>query len=240
MYNKIRIYQKQILTVILVLTVLLFCFILYKSYKISKIKENTDILPVIQAKTDNIKIKNNTKLEMPEINSFYGTVDNLEDAINIIDDGMLIHSGGQDITDELNNTINDIINNVKPKTEEQAEVVIDESIKTVVINEEAKSKGNNEIATIKETENDRLYYKAQLVALKNKQQAYNFIEATKKECGSLLKHLDIFIFEINLGDKGIFYRVQVGNFNTRADALRFCNEYLKITTRDLTNCMVVK
>ena len=34
--------------------------------------------------------------------------------------------------------------------------------------------------------------------------------------------------------------VQVGNFNTRADALRFCNEYLKITTRDLTNCMVVK
>ena len=240
MYNKIRIYQKQILTVILVLTVLLFCFILYKSYKISKIKENTDILPVIQAKTDNIKIKNNTKLEMPEINSFYGTVDNLEDAINIIDDGMSIHSGGKDITDELNNTINDIINNVKPKTEEQAEVVVDESIKTVVINEEVKNKSNNEITTIKETDNDRLYYKAQLIALKNKQQAYNFIGVTKKECGSLLKHLDIFIFEINLGDKGIFYRVQVGNFNTRADALRFCNEYLKITTRDLTNCMVVK
>ena len=33
---------------------------------------------------------------------------------------------------------------------QQAEVVIDESIKTVVINEEVKNKSNNEIATIKD------------------------------------------------------------------------------------------
>ena len=238
MYNKIRIYQKQILTVILILTVLLFCFILYKSYKISKIKENIDILPVIQAKTDNMKIKNNTKIEMPEINSFYGTVDNLEDAINIIDDGMSIHTNTNDITDELNNTINDIVNNKQNTTKE--EVVIDQSIKTVIINEDDNNKKSEKITTIKETENDRSYFKAQLVALKNKQQAHNFIETTKKQCNSLLKSLNIFIFEIDLGEKGIFYRVQVGNFNTRADALRFCNEYLKITTGDLTNCMVVK
>lgn len=238
MYNKIRIYQKQILTVILILTVLLFCFILYKSYKISKIKENTDILPVIQAKSNNIKIKNNTKLEMPEINSFYGTVDNLEDAINIIDDGMSINTGVNDITNELNNTINNIINNEKKAPKEK--VVVDQSIKTVIINEDDNNKNNDKITTIQETENDRSYFKTQLVALKNKQQAHNFIEATKKQCGGLLKNLNIFIFEIDLGEKGIFYRVQVGNFNTRADALRFCNEYLKITTGDLTNCMVVR
>lgn len=115
------------------------------------------------------------------------------------------------------------------------DVKIDKNIKELVINEKREDAEN----IVSEKTNAK-FYKAQLIALKNQQQANNFIEQTKKKYGSILKNLDIFMVKIDLREKGIFYRVQVGNFNTREDALRFCSEYIKLSNKNLTNCIVVK
>ncbi len=79
------------------------------------------------------------------------------------------------------------------------------------------------------------------MALKNKQQALIFIEKTKKKYSDILKGLDLYITEINLNEKGIFYRVQIGNFNNKEDANNFCENYKKYSnSKDFVNCIVVK
>lgn len=40
----------------------------------------------------------------------------------------------------------------------------------------------------------------------------------------LLDAAELFIFKVDLGDKGVFYRVQIGGFDTRAPAVKFCEK----------------
>lgn len=247
MYSSVKIYQKSILIAVAFLAILLFCFILYKSYKISKIKENINDLPVIKSDIDIIKIKKETRELKIKTNSFYNNLEEeSEDKVVIADDNISkdINNVDDTLSSKINNIVNeniinnnnnvDIQNNINNK-----DVVVNENIKTVIINEQSKDKTteNKENSNLKTNNN---YYKSQLVALKNKQQAYNFVEKTKKLFSNMLKNLDVFVVEIDLGNKGIFYRVQVGNFNNKDDATNFCKEYLKITIKNPTNCIVVK
>lgn len=247
MYNKIRFNQKNILIVTTISIVVLFCFILYKSYKISKIKENINELPIIKSNVEIIKIKKETKELKPEINSFYNNLDNSDNSVNIIKDSITTSNtnnfSNTEITnaDTIDNTIDNIINNeLEDNATNNNTIVIDDSIKTVVINEQNNLNSDTKTRNKQQVEINNNYYRAQLIALKNKQQAHNFVEKTKKMYGNILKNLNVSIFEIDLGEKGIFYRVQVGNFNTKSDASKFCDEYLKITIKSPTNCIVVK
>ncbi len=79
-------------------------------------------------------------------------------------------------------------------------------------------------------------YVAQLAALKSHDGARPAWGSLQKAHTALLSWRELAIQEINLGERGIFYRVQAGYFPDRASALELCTA-LKARGQD---CFVVK
>ena len=234
-----KIYKKHIITVLSILVLLLLFIMIYKSYKISKIKNNITNLPIIRSEIEIIKIKkDNRELKDMDVNSFYKNEEideknlekkNLDNTINNI-----VAINSSDYIKE-NKTIDDIIEQKNIDSDEK-QIEIDKNIKKLIVNEKEEDTITEE--DLKKQNNN--FYKAQLIALKNQQQAKIFIDNTRKLYTNLLKDLNIFIVKIDLKEKGIFYRVQVGNFNTKEDASNFCKEYIKLGNKNITNCIVIK
>lgn len=234
-----KIYKKHIITALSILLLLLLFIMIYKSYKISKIKNNITNLPIIRSDVEIIKIKkDNRELEDIDVKSFYKNEEideknlekkNLDNTINNI-----VAINSSEYTRE-NKTIDDIIEQKNIDSNEK-QVEIDKNIKKLIVNEKEEDTITEE--DLKKQNNN--FYKAQLIALKNQQQAKIFIDNTRKLYANLLKDLNIFIVKIDLKEKGIFYRVQVGNFNTKEDASNFCKEYIKLGNKNITNCIVIK
>jgi hypothetical protein len=205
-------YKKEILMGVTLLVCGIFCFVIYKSYKISKIKQDPDNLPLIKNKIEQIKIKNNLEI----------SVDNNETQENIIngEEGLEINV----ITEKGNGEFLSLNDKIDEINNEELEKIISKEEKEVP-------------ATIGIV--GRSGYKAQLIALQSESQAKNFVKNTKNEYSYLLKNLDIFYVGVDLSEKGIFYRVQVGFFNTKEEARAFCDTYLG-GKKNLLNCIVIK
>jgi hypothetical protein len=84
------------------------------------------------------------------------------------------------------------------------------------------------------------HYRAQLVALRDRQKAQAYAKSLQKSQDDLLKHLKIFVDELNLPGKEVIYRVQVGNFADHRRAGIFCESYLRKTSEKSTNCIPVR
>ena len=248
-------YKKYIVFALSIFIIMLFIFIILKSYKIYKIKNNVNNLPIIRSDVEIIKIKkDNRELKEIEVNSFYKTEEidesnfekhNLDNTINDI----VTTSAVEEITkqktadkefveekkDDFLDLVDDNTITYDVATQKYVQAPVETSnIKELVVNE--KQEENN----IEKKDVDNRFFKAQLIALRNQQQADNFINETRKKYTNILKNLNIFTVKIDLKEKGIFYRVQVGNFNTKEDAKKFCEEYVRIANKNLTNCIVVR
>ncbi len=79
-------------------------------------------------------------------------------------------------------------------------------------------------------------YVVQLAALKSQDGARPAWGRLQKAHTALLSERELAIQEIDLGERGIFYRVQAGHFPDRASALELCTA-LKARGQD---CLVVK
>ena len=248
-------YKKYIVFALSIFIIMLFIFIILKSYKIYKIKNNVNNLPIIRSDVEIIKMKkDNRELKEIEVNSFYKTEEidesNFEkhNLDNTIDD-IVTTSAVEEITkqkaadkdfaeekkDDFLDLVDDNTITYDVATQKYVQAPVETSnIKELVVNE--KQEENN----IEKKDIDNRFFKAQLIALRNQQQADNFINETRKKYTNILKNLNIFTVKIDLKEKGIFYRVQVGNFNTKEDAKKFCEEYVRIANKNLTNCIVVR
>lgn len=206
--------RKKILFLLTFIAVVIFLFVLFKSYKVAITSNNPDTLPIIKSDTNDIKVKAlNNNIEKIEQNSFY---DNLSD-------------------DNENVNISILENDSTNLAEYTSEIEL--KVNDLNIDNKDNSNNNKNYVNKKDT-ND--FYKVQLIALRNREQAIDYINLTKKLYGELLKNLNIFILEADLEEKGIFYRVQVGNFSEKSNANNFCSEYLKRSNKNLTNCIIVK
>ncbi|MDR1499053.1 MAG: SPOR domain-containing protein, partial [Rickettsiales bacterium] len=221
-----RLYRKNILVVAALVLVLIFMFIMVKSYKIAKVRKNIDSLPTIKNNEDVVKIKHKVR-ELPTgANTFYDSLrkdENTDTEVQVIEKSTGTAGTPNEITIPKSRK-NEIVDKYE---DEEEDVVISENIKEVVINEKESIEREPKVAAnASKISIQNNFYKAQLVAVRNKQQARNFIGKTKKIYGNLLKDLDIFVVEVNLNEKGMFYRVQVGNFNTKGEAAEFCKTYI--------------
>lgn len=249
MMNNKYINQKNILLSITLFFVAVFVFIIVKSYKIAKIRENIDDLPIIKSNNEILKIKREVKELKIDINSFYDSFNDNKEDIKIIekDNDMTAIGDNFVLEKKINKIINSKNNNHENIDYNNQNINNNKKIKKIETTSTKKQKDisyngkiNDNSKTINNDNISNNYYKVQLIALKNKQQADIFIEKTKKKYSDLLKNLNIFITEINLNEKGIFYRVQIGNFNTRGEAINFCKNYIKYDNKNLTNCIIVK
>ena len=105
---------------------------------------------------------------------------------------------------------------------------------TVAVPAEAKSEPAAQIAALPEAKAGD--YVVQLAALRVKDRARPAWAQMQKSHPSLLGERELAIQKVDLGDRGIFYRVQAGFFANRAGASDLCNA-LKARGQD---CLVVK
>jgi len=84
------------------------------------------------------------------------------------------------------------------------------------------------------------YKRAQIAALQTKKSALRYWEEKKDKYSKLLADKKYFVEEADLGSKGIFYRLQVGGFNTIEEVRSFCSSYIKVTNSNKVDCIVVE
>jgi hypothetical protein len=67
-------------------------------------------------------------------------------------------------------------------------------------------------------------FTAYVALLRNEQDARKAFETLQTKYPNLLGKLDTQIRRIELSGKRVFYRAEVGSFDNRADATKFCND----------------
>lgn len=227
--------------------VIAFCFILKKSYKVAEVNMNQDILPTIKNKNKIIKVKvkqealDNNK----EISSFYNEMEGLEEDISNIK--VVKNIENNEVYTEKSKSIFKLNNIIMGNIDVfEDDVELDESIENIVINKQNNNTiehlGVNDRENIIDHVNDvdDDFFKVQLIALKNKQQAELYVKNVKKMYKDLLVNLNIYILDVSLEEKGIFYRVRVGNFKDKKSAEKFCEEFFKKINNISKNCIVVR
>ncbi|MFT6332111.1 MAG: hypothetical protein ACJAW3_000438 [Lentimonas sp.] len=112
-------------------------------------------------------------------------------------------------------------------------VVEKKPVKKVVI---LKSKTNVKTSTITQNKISRV----QLAALTSRVSALNYWNALQVKNSGLFNGLNHFINKADLGSRGTFYRLQIGEFKNKAAAESFCSKFIAQTRKTKSSCINVK
>lgn len=82
--------------------------------------------------------------------------------------------------------------------------------------------------------------RVQIAAMTSKESAEKYWLSLKKKYPNLLSRLKHYIKKADLGSRGVFYRLQIGNFPTREEAEDFCNKYIVKTLKTRSDCILIK
>ena len=88
--------------------------------------------------------------------------------------------------------------------------------------------------------NERKFVKVQIGALTSKSSANDYLKRLQELYPELFSGLKSFIEEADLGKRGKFYRLQIGNFFDQIRAEEFCNKYIRKTGKNKAECIVVE
>ncbi len=82
--------------------------------------------------------------------------------------------------------------------------------------------------------------KVQIAALTSKTAADDYWDKLQHLHPKLFSGLKAFVEQVNLGKRGTFYRLQIGNFFDQVRAEEFCNKYVSQTQKNRADCIVVE
>jgi hypothetical protein len=88
--------------------------------------------------------------------------------------------------------------------------------------------------------NKRKYLRIQVAAVTSKKSAEEYWSKIRDANPRLFSGLKPFTEEVNLGKRGIFYRLQIGNFSDQVDAEEFCGHYTSQMNKSKADCIVVE
>ena len=222
--------------------VFVFSFILVRSYKVAEVKRRPDILPLIRNKTNVIKVK--TEQTVPNVkegSTFYNDIEGSEENVSDIKISKTVEIK-ENYNEELKSKsdLNNIIGENIDISDNNVE--LDKNIKNVTINNEENGSLEQIAADGKEEVSSQYdaFYKVQLIALKDKQQAELYADSIRKIYKDMLTSLNVYLLDVNLGEKGILYRVRIGYFKDKKTAEEFCEKFSKKNTNFSKTCIVVK
>jgi len=95
-------------------------------------------------------------------------------------------------------------------------------------------------ATRNVQQNLRGLSRVQVAALSSRKSAVEYWSKLSRDYPSLVSHLNYFISEVNLGKKGTFYRLQIGNFRNQVDAEEFCRKFISQSGKSRADCIIVE
>jgi len=73
----------------------------------------------------------------------------------------------------------------------------------------------------------------------SKESAERYWRYISSNNGDLVRNYQKFITVIDLGRRGIFYRLQIGNFSTQDKAERFCREFIIKNNKEESDCIIL-
>lgn len=102
-----------------------------------------------------------------------------------------------------------------------------------------KTRGENKVIAAKKPEK-KSGVRVQIAAMASKNSAKEFSDKLAHLYPSLFSRTKFFTEEVDLGKRGIFYRLQIGNFFNQVEAEEFCNRYVVQTQKSKADCIVVE
>ncbi|MFC1659284.1 SPOR domain-containing protein [Pseudomonadota bacterium] len=104
-----------------------------------------------------------------------------------------------------------------------------------------KGLNNNDLVNnIKEGKDIKPSIKIQLSASSSKDNAEQYWKQLLSKYSDLFESKYHFIDVIDLGDKGKFYRLQVGYFSSNSNAKEFCENYTTKAKKNKTDCIIIQ
>lgn len=140
------------------------------------------------------------------------------------------------IQNEISQTKND-----KTKTQKADSKLSDKTKSDLKIEaQKAKNDAKNDNNSLNVKESKKKYSRVQLAALKSEDLADQYWSNIKKDNPSLVSGLKNFVQKVDLGKRGVFYRLQIGNFKDQLDAEDFCIKYIAKTKAKKSDCIIVE
>jgi len=99
---------------------------------------------------------------------------------------------------------------------------------------------NAETAVKAAVQNKKRAVRVQVAAMTSKAAAEEYWDKLNHLYPSLFSGLKSFSEEVNLGKRGIFFRLQIGNFFNQVDAEEFCTRYVAQAKKTRADCIVVE
>lgn len=134
-----------------------------------------------------------------------------------------------------------------PATKEQKIIVYSDDKKKEIPSKDLLTKTNGEeraapakAAAPQATQNKKRAVRVQVAAMTSKNSAEEQWKKLNHLHSSLFSGLKAYIEEVNLGKRGIFFRLQIGNFYNQIEAEEFCNRYVAQAQKSKADCIVVE
>lgn len=107
----------------------------------------------------------------------------------------------------------------------------------------SKAKDDALLSKKKEKEEEKPKKKGirvQVAAVASNEAAEQYSKNIQRQFPSILSGLKIYVEKADLGKRGIFYRLQIGNFYNQLRAEEFCNRYITTAKKSRADCIVVE
>ena len=133
--------------------------------------------------------------------------------------------------------------NIDEAKENETKINNNELTKKVVEEEKQAAKPSENASSKKQKPTQKAKKKSirvQLAAMTSKKAADDYWVKLNDSHSKLLSDLDPFIEEVDLGKRGTFYRLQIGNFFNQVDAEEFCNKYVAKAHKTRADCIIVE
>ncbi|MFT4718261.1 MAG: hypothetical protein ACI9IL_000592 [Rickettsiales bacterium] len=92
------------------------------------------------------------------------------------------------------------------------------------------------------SDKDSLEYgstRVQVAAMGSKDSAERYWRYISNRNPDLVENYNRYITKIDLGQRGVFYRLQIGNFKTQDKAENFCQEFILKNNKDESDCIIL-
>ena len=134
-----------------------------------------------------------------------------------------------------------------PKIKEAQKIVVysaekKEAAKDLLVKEVVKEaeKRDNTAPAPKVKSGGKKIVRVQIAAMSSRDAASEHWQKLSGHYSSIFSDLKPFIEKVDLGKRGIFFRLQVGNFPNQIEAEKFCGQYVAQTRKNSADCIVVE
>lgn len=225
--------KKPVKITLFLLSIMIFVLITISAKYFSKTGESNRI-KIIKAADREIKIRiNDSDIKIKNIDkSIYDNIVSGENNAAQEDVTIIKNSKTAKIDKEFLNESTKI----KKIDQSRKNLIVDS-----IVNDEdevLEYKNISEIDNFKKSK--KRYSRVQLIALKSSKLAYDYWIKMSKNYPSLFLNLKYYIQTANLGNRGTFYRLQIGDFKNQNDAEEFCLQFIATAKKKKSDCIIVE